>query len=95
MTTVSYSLPRACAQIGSAIARLPYGKNGPGQEFQTPGRFPMPARRGHVRHHQRVDELRAVRALDPDRDLRPEIQPLDGLGARGGAGGAIAVGLEA
>ena len=33
-------------------------------------------------------------ALDPDRDLRPEVQPIDVLHAERVAAGAVAVGLE-
>jgi hypothetical protein len=42
MTTGANSLPRAWAQTGRAISRLPYGNLGLEGRLQWPGRLPIP-----------------------------------------------------
>src|SRR5262245_56803258 len=86
---------------GQRHGPLSVGELGARRQLPDPGPVTEAAHGGQVGDHQGVDELLAVRRLDPDGDLRPEIEAdvLDAIAgltpiARRIERGAIAVRLE-
>ena len=65
---------------------LAVGKLRARDEVVKAGAIADAARADLVGHEQRVDEHRAIRALEPDGDLRAEVEAIDGLAVLGGIG---------